>query len=89
LASASTHSPASTALFPERPVILFEYYWERPEQKADWNNGVYLLGDNYSQFVRASIPEPSVTASILGAAVLAGAVVVRRSRKDAGKSEPV
>ncbi len=78
---------------PYSPSVLsfyFEYYWEHPEQKADWNNGVYLLGDNYNQYIRAaSIPEPSVTASDLGAAVLAGAVAVRRTRKSAGKSEPV
>jgi hypothetical protein len=78
---------------PYSPSVLsfyFEYYWEHPEQKADWNNGVYLLGDNYNQYVRASsIPEPSVAASIFGAVVLAGTVVVRRTRKSAGTSEPV
>jgi hypothetical protein len=77
---------------PYSPSVLsfyFEYYWEHPEQKADWNNGVYLLGDNYNQYIRAaSIPEPSVAASVLGAAVLAGAMIVRRTRKVAGKSEP-
>lgn len=76
---------------PYSPSVLsfyFEYYWEHPEQKADWNNGVYLLGDNYNQYI-ASIPEPSVTASVIGAAVLAGAVVVRRGRKSVGKNEPV
>jgi hypothetical protein len=87
-----SHPPIPPPPPPYSPSVLafyFEYYWEHPEQKADWNNGVYLLGDNYNQYVRGTaIPEPSVTASVLGAAVLAGAMVVRRTRKIAGKSEP-